>query len=148
MIALQDPKPNLRQSPIGDRSIYIRRGTSSTIGYASGDGGIGLPRTRSRYPTVTTGVIRRIETGLNTDHNGTSNSNRRQILLHEQFESVEPHFTAGHPQAKGRRAQIAARKQNPAASSVSRQGKLKPGAHWSDEYKERMQADMDALTSR
>jgi hypothetical protein len=30
------------------------------------------------------------------------------------------------------------------------QGKatLKPGAHWSDEYKERMQADMDALISR
>ena len=27
-------------------------------------------------------------------------------------------------------------------------GKLKPGAHWSDEYKERMQADMDALMSR
>jgi hypothetical protein len=25
---------------------------------------------------------------------------------------------------------------------------LKPGAHWSDEYKERMQADMDALMSR
>jgi hypothetical protein len=24
----------------------------------------------------------------------------------------------------------------------------KPGAHWSDEYKQRMQADMDALTSR
>ncbi len=24
----------------------------------------------------------------------------------------------------------------------------KPGAHWSDEYKERMQADMDALTTR
>ena len=23
---------------------------------------------------------------------------------------------------------------------------LKPGAHWSDEYKARMQADMDALT--
>lgn len=26
--------------------------------------------------------------------------------------------------------------------------KSKPGAHWSDEYKARMQADMDALTSR
>jgi hypothetical protein len=26
--------------------------------------------------------------------------------------------------------------------------KLKPGAHWSDEFKERMQADMDALASR
>jgi hypothetical protein len=25
---------------------------------------------------------------------------------------------------------------------------LKPGAHWSDEYKERMQADMDLLASR
>jgi hypothetical protein len=25
---------------------------------------------------------------------------------------------------------------------------LKSGAHWSDEYKERMQADMDALVSR
>jgi len=27
-------------------------------------------------------------------------------------------------------------------------GKQKPGAHWSDEYKERMQADMDALVRR
>jgi hypothetical protein len=26
--------------------------------------------------------------------------------------------------------------------------KVKPGAHWSDEYKARMQADMDALTNR
>jgi hypothetical protein len=25
---------------------------------------------------------------------------------------------------------------------------LKPGAHWSDEYKKRMQADMDELTSK
>ena len=25
---------------------------------------------------------------------------------------------------------------------------LKPGAHWSDEYRERLQADMDALTSK
>jgi len=25
--------------------------------------------------------------------------------------------------------------------------KLKPGARWSDEYKDRMQADMDALAS-
>jgi hypothetical protein len=30
----------------------------------------------------------------------------------------------------------------------NKKGKLKPGAHWSDEYKERMQADMDALVSR
>jgi hypothetical protein len=30
----------------------------------------------------------------------------------------------------------------------NKKGKLKPGAQWSDEYKERMQADMDALVSR
>jgi len=29
-----------------------------------------------------------------------------------------------------------------------RRPKLKPGAHWSDEYKERMQAEMDALRAR
>jgi hypothetical protein len=37
------------------------------------------------------------------------------------------------------------------AASVPRpqtKGNQKPGAHWSDEYKQRMQADMDALTSR
>jgi hypothetical protein len=31
---------------------------------------------------------------------------------------------------------------------VRKMSKLKPGAHWSDEHKERMQADMDALTTR
>lgn len=33
------------------------------------------------------------------------------------------------------------------ASTVQpdKRGKLKPGAHWSDEYMERMQADMDRL---
>jgi hypothetical protein len=30
----------------------------------------------------------------------------------------------------------------------SNANKAKPGAHWSDEYKVRMQADMDALASR
>jgi hypothetical protein len=33
----------------------------------------------------------------------------------------------------------------PATPSKSNQ---KPGAHWSDEYKRRMQADMDELTSK
>jgi hypothetical protein len=36
----------------------------------------------------------------------------------------------------------------PAAAQPHIKANLKPGAHWSDEYKERMQADMDALTSR
>jgi hypothetical protein len=31
-------------------------------------------------------------------------------------------------------------------SEQQRTGKSKTGAHWSDEYKERMQAEMDALT--
>jgi len=38
-------------------------------------------------------------------------------------------------------------KPSPAPPAVQN-SKLKAGAHWSDEYKERMQADMDALNSR
>jgi hypothetical protein len=36
----------------------------------------------------------------------------------------------------------------PSVPSPRSKASLKPGAHWSDEYKERMQADMDALTAR
>jgi len=51
------------------------------------------------------------------------------------------------------------RKSSPAAKTSSERGNStipasqgkpnqKPGAHWSDEYKRRMQADMDELTSK
>jgi hypothetical protein len=33
----------------------------------------------------------------------------------------------------------------PPAPQTKSKANTKPGAHWSDEYKERMQADMDAL---
>jgi hypothetical protein len=33
----------------------------------------------------------------------------------------------------------------PTISQSDKKAKLKPDAHWSDEYKQRMQADMDAL---
>lgn len=36
----------------------------------------------------------------------------------------------------------------PPAPRPQNSHKQKPGAHWSDEFKERMQADMDALTRR
>jgi hypothetical protein len=36
----------------------------------------------------------------------------------------------------------------PAVPGPRSKASQKPGAHWSDEYKERMQADMDALTRR
>lgn len=36
----------------------------------------------------------------------------------------------------------------PPAPRPPSKAQQKPGAHWSDEYKQRMQADMDALTSR
>jgi hypothetical protein len=32
--------------------------------------------------------------------------------------------------------------------SPDKKAKQKPGAHWSDEYKARMQAEMDALVKR
>ena len=35
----------------------------------------------------------------------------------------------------------------PAPKPVTKSGS-KPGAHWSDEYKRQMQADMDELTSK
>ncbi len=38
--------------------------------------------------------------------------------------------------------------ETPPLQPTQSKAKSKPGAHWSDEYKERMQADMDALTSR
>jgi len=36
----------------------------------------------------------------------------------------------------------------PSQPQPHKKAKLKPGAHWSDEYKQRMQADMDALIPR
>ena len=37
---------------------------------------------------------------------------------------------------------------NPPVPRPQSQANQKPGAEWSDEYKQRMQADMDALASR
>jgi hypothetical protein len=50
-----------------------------------------------------------------------------------RISGAAPSPPLSHPCAKSEKAQP----QNKA--------KLKPGAHWSDEYKERMQADMDSL---
>jgi hypothetical protein len=44
----------------------------------------------------------------------------------------------------GARKPVAANK-TPPISRPDKKTRLKPGAHWSDEFKERMQADMDAL---
>ena len=38
--------------------------------------------------------------------------------------------------------------QTPPSPKPQSKAGLKPAAHWSDEYKERMQADMDLLISR
>jgi hypothetical protein len=38
-------------------------------------------------------------------------------------------------------------KKAPATPEATRKVDQKPGAHWSDEYKRRMQADMDELNS-
>lgn len=36
----------------------------------------------------------------------------------------------------------------PSIPQAEKKAKLKPGARWSDEYTQRMQADMDALRAR
>ena len=51
------------------------------------------------------------------------------------------------------RLKVAPRTSQPAAKApalpqTQSKSALKPGARWSDEYRDRMQADMDALTSR
>ena len=43
---------------------------------------------------------------------------------------------------------VASSKSPSTPKSAAPPQKTKPGAQWSDEYKERMQADMDALSSR
>ncbi len=43
---------------------------------------------------------------------------------------------------------VAHANKSPLTPKPTAPGKLKAGAQWSDEYKQRMQADMDALSSR
>jgi hypothetical protein len=63
-----------------------------------------------------------------------------------------PNPTSPRPTLKLKVApRAAASKTTPTAPSPPKSttpAKQKPGAHWSDEYKEQMQADMDALSSR
>src|ERR1700676_2235616 len=75
----------------------------------------------------------------------------RHKPLHEPVEfAFQLPIGTRHAQAKNRRAQAPTRTQTPPfiLPQPRTTGKLKPGTHWSDEYRERMQADMDALTSR
>ena len=61
-----------------------------------------------------------------------------------------PNPTSPRPTLKlkiGARKSPRETKTAPVAQS-SNAGKSKPGARWSDEYKDRMQAEMDALASR
>src|SRR5208282_332218 len=68
-----------------------------------------------------------------------SGSCPRPAAASQRRDSHSPHGTSGvapsppssHPRAN--------------APQPQNKAKLKPGAHWSDEYKERMQSDMDAL---
>ena len=48
----------------------------------------------------------------------------------------------------GARKKPVTERKTPAPPQAHSKADLKPGAHWSDEYKERMQAEMDALASR
>jgi hypothetical protein len=61
-----------------------------------------------------------------------------------------PNTTAGRPTLKLKAGTVLAPKEKKVVLTPQPQrlDKSKPGAHWSDDYKERMQADMDALTTR
>jgi hypothetical protein len=66
------------------------------------------------------------------NNSNSSNSGSPRVILKLKpgaRKSPRKSRTAAHPQPPGKT-------------------RPKPGAHWSDEYKERMQADMDLLISR
>jgi hypothetical protein len=67
-------------------------------------------------------------------------------IHHESMSNPNP--TSPRPTLKLKVApRVVADKSPPTPKPIS-PGKLKAGAQWSDEYKQRMQADMDALSSR
>jgi hypothetical protein len=60
-----------------------------------------------------------------------------------------PNPTSPRPTLKLKVApRVASSKSNSTTGQTAAPQKMKPGAQWSDEYKQRMQADMDALSSR
>jgi hypothetical protein len=65
-----------------------------------------------------------------SDSNSSSNSTTPRTTLKLKTAARRPPVEKKAPQVPQQQANA----------------KLKPGAHWSDEYKARMQADMDALT--
>jgi hypothetical protein len=67
---------------------------------------------------------------------------------HESMSNPNP--TSPRPTLKLKVAPrvVAHANKSPSTPKPTAPGKLKAGAQWSDEYKQRMQADMDALSSR
>jgi hypothetical protein len=59
-----------------------------------------------------------------------------------------PNSTSPRPTLKLKVAPRLSSNKSPSAPKSAAPQKLKPGAQWSDEYKQRMQADMDALATR
>jgi hypothetical protein len=68
------------------------------------------------------------------------------INHHEPMSNPNP--TSPRPTLKLKVAPRVGAGKSPETPKPTSPGKLKPGAQWSDEYKQRMQADMDALSSR
>jgi hypothetical protein len=60
----------------------------------------------------------------------------------------DPNPTSPRPTLKLKVSARAIASKAPPTLKSTPPAKQKPGAHWSDEYKKRMQADMDALASR
>ncbi len=68
------------------------------------------------------------------------------INHHEPMSNPNP--TSPRPTLKLKVAPRVGAGKKPETPKSTSPVKLKPGAQWSDEYKQRMQADMDALSSR
>jgi len=67
---------------------------------------------------------------------------------HCMNDSNSSNCTSSRPTLKLKAAPRKSREDRKPVPTPRSNSKLKPGAQWSDEYKSRMQADMDALTRR
>jgi hypothetical protein len=96
------------------------------------------------------------ETVVRVRYNATVVGTRPKITIHSTYNSIGDHHTsmnnsdsASNSPRPTLKLKVAPRKApeapKPPPSGPHSKASQKPGAHWSDEYKQRMQEDMDRL---
>jgi len=80
--------------------------------------------------------------------NSPSNPTSPRVTLKLKVGARKTPKEAEKPSLPQTQSKVAPQSHGKAAPQTHGKANQKPGAHWSDAYKERMQADMDSLISR